>query len=72
MKYLITTIATVVLVGCGPSVPDISIHQAAADRNLEIVKNHLINGVDINTKDEEGMTPLHKAVAKGNDEIVNY
>ncbi len=73
MKHLLlTTIAAVVLVGCGPSVPDISIHQAAADRNLEIVKKHLINGVDINAKDEEGMTPLHKAVARGNEEIVQY
>ena len=39
MKHLLlTTIAAVVLVGCGPSAPDISIHKAASDGNTEAVK----------------------------------
>ena len=70
MKLLLTTIAAVVLVGCGEKTPSIWI--AARDGNLEIVKKHLINGVDINAKDKEGSAPLHKAVARGNEEIVKY
>jgi hypothetical protein len=39
MKHiLITTIAAVVLVGCGPLPPGISIHKAASDGNTEAVK----------------------------------
>ncbi|SVE03316.1 uncharacterized protein METZ01_LOCUS456170, partial [marine metagenome] len=30
----------VLLVGCGPSVPDISIHEAAKAGNIEVVKYH--------------------------------
>ena len=42
MKHLLLpTIAAVVLVGCGPSVPDISIQDAAKDGNIEAVKQHI-------------------------------
>jgi|TARA_B110000263_G_scaffold97238_1_gene84959 major membrane immunogen (membrane-anchored lipoprotein) len=42
MKHiLITTIAAVVLVGCGESASDISIHEAAYKGNIEAVKQHL-------------------------------
>ena len=63
MKTLITTIAAVVLVGCGASVTDISIHRAAYDGNIEAVKQHLAAGTDVNVKNEDdnGMTPLHYA-----------
>ena len=44
MKLLLTTIAAVVLVGCGPSV---SIHDAAKDGNIEVVKQHLAAGADV-------------------------
>ena len=54
MKHLlITTIAAVVLVGCGESqspepptaeVPDISIHDAAEKGKIEAVKQHLVLG----------------------------
>ena len=68
MKNLLITIAAVLLVGCGEKTPNIWI--AARDGNLEIVKKHIINGVDINAKDNEGAAPLHKAVARGKEEIV--
>ena len=75
MKYLITTIAAVVLVGCSESqkstptkeakpvdpvagatkpesptvkAPDISIHDAAKDGNIEAVKQHIAAGTDVN------------------------
>ena len=51
MKHiLITTIAAVVLVGCGPSPPDISIHEAVKKGDVESVKKHLAAGTDINLR----------------------
>ncbi len=59
MKHLLlTTIAAVLLVGCGPSAPDISIWEAAGDGNIEAVKQHLANGAYVNAKDGDGETPL--------------
>ncbi|MDC0065849.1 ankyrin repeat domain-containing protein [Verrucomicrobia bacterium] len=80
MKHiLLTTIAAVVLVGCGPSqppkpptakAPDISIHDAALIGNIEAVKQHLAAGTDVNAKDEEEWTPLLYAASEGHKEIV--
>ena len=62
MKHLLlTTIAAVVLVGCGESASDISIHDAAAAGDSEAVKQHLADGEDVNAKDD-GLTPLHEAI----------
>ena len=70
MKHLLlTTIAAVVLVGCGPSAPDISIHEAIFDGNIEAVKQHLDAGTDVNAKDEKGWTPLHEAALGGHKGI---
>jgi len=99
MKYLITTIAAfsgiahcvlpvfaslaVVLVGCGPSAPDISthdaakkgnpedvkLHDAAEKGNLEAVKQHLAAGANVNAKDDDGWTPLLYAAAEGRKEV---
>ena len=44
--------------------PDISIHDAAWKGNIEAVKQHLADGVDVNMKDEEGATPLHHPLHK--------
>ena len=70
MKYLITTIAAVVLLGCGESVPKILIHQAAYDGNIEAVKQHLDAGTDVNARAGEGETPLNLAALMGHKEIV--
>ena len=91
MKYLIITIAALVLVGCGESqqstpapeaepteplagaakpetptvkAPDISIHDAALDGNIEAVKQHLAAGTDVNAKTTDGWTPLHYTETK--------
>jgi len=74
MKHLLlTTIAAVVLVGCGESqspepptakAADISIHEAAGEGNIEAVKQHLAAGTDVNAKEEWGWTPLHFTTTK--------
>ena len=67
MKHLLlTTIAAVVLVGCGPSV---DIHQAAKDGNIKAVKQHLDAGTDVNAKDKYGRTPLHEAAWSSHKEV---
>ena len=70
MKLLLTTIAAVLVVGCGESPPDISIHKAAGDGNIVAVKQHLAAGADVNAKSDDGsgkrVTPLDIAIL--NDE----
>ena len=63
MKHLLlTTIAAVVLVGCGES-PNELLHQAVIDGNIEAVKQHIAAGADVNAKTDDpfGWTPLHIA-----------
>ena len=74
MKHLLlTTIAAVALVGCGgPSAPDISIHDAAGEGNIEAVKQHIAAGTDVDAKlahDPGGITPLIVAAASGHKEL---
>jgi ankyrin repeat protein len=74
MKHiLITTIAAVLLVGCGgPSKPpDISIHDAARTGRIEAVKQHLIAGTDVNAKNNIGASPLDLATLFNQSEIAD-
>ena len=71
MKHLLlTTIAAVVLVGCGPSEADRALLKAAERGNIKAVKQQLAAGADLSAKREDGVTPLHNAVGKGHKEIV--
>ncbi|HIM69100.1 MAG TPA: ankyrin repeat domain-containing protein [Gammaproteobacteria bacterium] len=71
MKHLLlTTIAAVVLVGCGPSKAGIALIEAADKGNIEAVKQHLSAGVDVNAKDDNGFPPLHLAADRGHTEVV--
>ncbi len=68
MKHLLlTTIAAVLVVGCGPSV---DIWTAAEQGDIKAVKQHLDAGTDLNAKDEWGTTPLHYAAIEGHKEVV--
>ena len=80
MKHLLlTTIAAVLVVGCAttkqpePSTTkalDISIHDAAADGNIEAVNQHLEVGADVNARENNKWTPLHYAAWQGHKEVV--
>jgi len=79
MKHLLlTTIAAVVLVGCATTqspepttikAPDISIHEAIKEGDIQAVKQHLATGTDVNAKDERGGTALYSAAVVGHNEI---
>ena len=65
MKHLLlTTIATVLLVGCGTS-----IYEAAEEGQIEEVKKLLPAGADVNTKTKFMETPLHFAAYYGEKEV---
>jgi len=51
---------------------DISIHDAAKSGNIEVVKQHLAAGIDVNVKEKHGKTPLDFAASrrKGHTKIV--
>jgi len=66
MKHLVlTTIAAVLLVGCGSSIND-----AAGSGDIEAVKRHLANGVDVNAKSDWNSSVLHDAAMNGQAEVV--
>ena len=68
MKHLLlTTIAAVLLVGCGGA--SVDIWEAAYEGNIEVVKQHLAAGTDVDAKDKYGRTPLHLAPGSGHKEI---
>ncbi|MDC0307338.1 ankyrin repeat domain-containing protein [bacterium] len=70
MKHLLlTTIAAVVLVGCGESASELALRNAARYGNIEAVKQHIAAGTDVNAKDKRGNTPLDYAVSRKYPEI---
>ena len=68
-QILITTIAAVLVVGCGNPEADRALFDAADKGNIEAVKQHLAAGADVNAKTMWGRTPLHWATAEGHKEI---
>ena len=81
MKHLLlTTIAAVMLVGCGGA--DVALIKAAKDGDIEAVKRHLAAGANVNAKDmkgkvkkypyQNGWTALHHASQAGHKEIVQF
>ncbi len=63
MKHLLlTTIAAVVLVGCGN--PNDVLIQAVKDGNSKGIRKAIADGADVNAKDQEGRTSLFSAKKK--------
>ena len=52
-----------------PKEPRSSIHDASRKGNIEVVRQQITAGTDVNTK-RAGMTPLHWSVNRGHKEIV--
>ena len=78
MKYVLITIASLVLVGCATTqqpkpttakTPEISIHDAIGKGNSEAVKQHLAAGTKVDVKHDDGWTPLQFAAGEGQKEI---
>ena len=99
LTYILTTIAAVLLVGCGElqqsapapeakpvepvaeaakpeptttKAPDISIHKAAGDGNIAVIKQHLAAGTDVNATAYAQWTPLHNVAAWGSKETAEF
>jgi ankyrin repeat protein len=68
-SILVSIVAAVLVVGCCTPAPEpptskaphISIIRAAGTGNIEAVQQHLDAGVDVNTKNKQGRTPLSAA-----------
>ena len=75
MKHLlITTIAAVLVVGCGlwgPSEAERALVGAAESGNIEAIKQHLAAGTDVNAKTGSRWTPLHYTAREGHKEITD-
>ena len=50
--------------------PDISIHKAAGEGNIEAVKQHLAAGTDVNAKGDYKNTPLHEVAGRGHNKDI--
>ena len=48
---------------------EISIHDAALYGDIEVIKQHLAAGTDVNAKGDNGWTPLHNAASDDNKEV---
>jgi len=73
MKHLLlTTIAAVLLVGCGlvRNPEGGALRSAAIDGNIEAVKRHLAAGANVNAPNTYGWTALYFASSRGHKEIV--
>ena len=46
--------------------------EASQNGHLDVVKHLLEKGVNLNCKDNTGLTPLHHAASEGQGEIVKY
>jgi ankyrin repeat protein len=71
MKHiLLTTIAAVLVVGCGNPEADRALFAAAAG-NIEAVKQHLAAGADVNANNKFDSTPLDWAITSKQTEIAD-
>jgi ankyrin repeat protein len=72
-QTLFVLFVSIMLVGCNQHAPapDISVHDAVEKGEIEVLKQHLAAGTDVNARDNISMTPLHWAVGNDLHEIVS-
>ena len=46
-----------------------TLHKVCLNGDIEAIKQHLADGVDVNVKDDGGTTPLHEVAEMGYKEI---
>ena len=51
--------------------PDISIHDAVREGNIEAIKQHIAAGTDVNAKEDDGDTPLDLAISRNRTETAD-
>ena len=51
---------------------DTLLHAAAISGNLEILKDLIARGAEVNAANVDGKSPLHKAAEKGYEEIITF
>ena len=70
MKHLLfTTIAAVLVVGCGDT--DNALSKAVWRGNIEAIKQAIAAGADVNAKDGVGDTPLDQAILRKHPETAD-
>lgn len=65
-----TVVATVVLILCSVDVNASELHDCSVKGDTICVKNCLAKGINVNTKDDRGITPLHYAAWHGRVPVV--
>ena len=70
MRHILSTIMSVILIGCGNPKSDIALINAAKRGNIEAVKSALADGADMNANDADGWTALHQSAFYGPKEVV--
>ena len=63
-KFILLTIASVMLVGCGPS-----FHEFVIDGNIALIRREISSGAILNQKNDLRQTPLHSAIEYGYKKI---
>ncbi len=72
MKHLLlTTIAAVLIVGCGNSQADFALSQAVFKRDIAAAKQAIDDGADVDGKDRNRSTHLLLAASKGDKETAD-
>ena len=67
---LLSTIAAVVLVGCGNAEADRALLDAAENGNIEAARQAIADGADVDTLDKRGRAPIQNALHSNNIEAV--
>lgn len=66
IKWIITPLLIMLVFGCGKKPWDEpQLHSAAQNGDLQQVTQLLASGIDVNSTNREGATPLHWAAFKG-------